>query len=183
MDRDALLELLKTRRSIRKFKPDPVPKEQVEMILEAARWAPSGDNAQPWRFVVVTDPEKIRRLGQLGGEGSGRRFKAEYVSGHMEKRLSTFKTEETKHRVYKRLVFSGSVTTTNRHGWALSPDGAHRAASRIISICSFGTGSGLNFRILRRVFKSSNNASLSIGHPLFTVLQTRREHFPCWQAL
>ena len=109
MDKDALLELLKTRRSIRKFKPDPVPKEQVEMILEAARWAPSGDNAQPWRFVVVTDPEKIRRLGQLGGEGSGRRFKAEYVSGHMEKRLSTFKTEETKHRVYKRLV-SGSVS-------------------------------------------------------------------------
>ena len=109
MDKGTLLEFLKTRRSIRKFKSDPIPEEHIEIILEAARWAPSGDNAQSWRFIVVTDPEKIKILGQLGGEGSGRRFKAEYVSGHMEKRLTTFKTEETRHRVYKRLV-SGAVS-------------------------------------------------------------------------
>jgi len=109
MDKEIFLEFLKTRRSIRKFKPDPIPEASVEAILEAGRWAPSGDNAQSWRFIVVTDPEKIKILGQLGGEGSGRRFKAEYVSGHMEKRLTTFKTEETRHRVYKRLV-SGSVS-------------------------------------------------------------------------
>ena len=109
MDKDLFLEFLKTRRSIRRFKPDPVPEEHIKIILEAARWAPSGDNAQPWRFVVVTDREKIKALGQLGGGGSGRRFKAEFVSGHMEKRLTTFKTEETKHRVFRRLV-SGSVS-------------------------------------------------------------------------
>lgn len=109
MDKETLLEFLKTRRSIRKFKPDPIPKEYVEAILEAGRWAPSGDNAQSWRFIVVTNPEKIKILGQLGGGGSGRRFKAEYVSGHMEERLTTFKTEETRHRVYRRLI-SGSVS-------------------------------------------------------------------------
>lgn len=57
MKYDDLLELVKTRRSIRKFKTDPVSNEDVDKILEAARWAPSGFNSQPWEFAVVRDPE------------------------------------------------------------------------------------------------------------------------------
>lgn len=53
MDYDSLLELVKNRRSIRRFKSDPIPDEQVEQIIEIARWAPSGYNMQPWEFVVV----------------------------------------------------------------------------------------------------------------------------------
>ena len=56
MNYDALLELVKKRRSIRRFKPDPVPDELVQKIIEVARWAPSGFNMQPWEFVVVKDP-------------------------------------------------------------------------------------------------------------------------------
>ena len=49
-----LLEAIKSRRSIRAFKPDPVPKEVLTELLDVARWAPSGANAQPWEFFVLT---------------------------------------------------------------------------------------------------------------------------------
>ena len=57
MDYDSFMELAKARRSIRRFKPDPIPDEYVDKIIEAARWAPSGYNTQPWDFVVVKDKE------------------------------------------------------------------------------------------------------------------------------
>jgi len=56
----SLLALLKSRRSIRRYRPDPVPDEMIEQLLEAGRWAPSASNRQPWAFVVVRD-EAIRR--------------------------------------------------------------------------------------------------------------------------
>jgi nitroreductase len=57
---DTLLALLKGRRSIRRYRPDPVPDEMVEQLLEAGRWAPSASNRQPWAFIVVRD-ETIRQ--------------------------------------------------------------------------------------------------------------------------
>ncbi len=57
MDYDGLLELVKNTRSIRRFKPDPVPEELVEKVIEVGRWAPSGFNSQPWEFVVVRKKE------------------------------------------------------------------------------------------------------------------------------
>lgn len=57
MDYAEFLDLVKHRRTIRRFKPDPVPDDCVEKIIEAARWAPSGFNMQPWDFVVIKDKE------------------------------------------------------------------------------------------------------------------------------
>src|SRR6266581_2008586 len=59
---DMLLKLVKTRHSVRKFKPDPIPDDTIEKILEVARWAMSGANSQPWEFVVVTDPAIKKQL-------------------------------------------------------------------------------------------------------------------------
>jgi nitroreductase len=59
-----LMDAIKKRRAIRKFKPDPVPETMMEQILEAARLAPSGVNAQPWKFKVVTDPAEKENLFQ-----------------------------------------------------------------------------------------------------------------------
>jgi nitroreductase len=53
---DEFLDLARNRRSIRKFKPDPIPDEYIQNILEAARWAMSGANGQPWEFIVVKEP-------------------------------------------------------------------------------------------------------------------------------
>jgi len=57
-------EAIKQRRSIRKFKPDPVPNEYINVLLDAARLAPSGSNAQPWRFKIVRDRETKEKLVQ-----------------------------------------------------------------------------------------------------------------------
>ena len=59
-----VLEAIKTRSRIRAYKPDPVPEEVLEEILEAGRWAPSAANSQPWEFIVFTDPEIKRRLAR-----------------------------------------------------------------------------------------------------------------------
>jgi nitroreductase len=58
------LALLKERRSIRRYKPDPVPDEMLAQVLEAGRWAPSASNRQPWVFVVVRDEAVRRELAQ-----------------------------------------------------------------------------------------------------------------------
>ena len=52
-----LLALFRSRRSIRFFKNDTIPDEHIKMILEAARWAPSPSNSQPWEFIVIRDPK------------------------------------------------------------------------------------------------------------------------------
>ncbi len=58
-----ILNLIKTRRSVREFTDEPVSDQEIEKILEAARWAPSGLNNQPWRFLVIKDKEKKDGLG------------------------------------------------------------------------------------------------------------------------
>lgn len=57
-----LFEAVERRRSIRKFKPDPVDPKDLKRILEAGHLAPSGSNRQPWHFIVVKDPEKKAAL-------------------------------------------------------------------------------------------------------------------------
>jgi len=58
-----VFEAIETRRSVRRYKPKPVPDEHLKQILEAARLAPSAGNRQPWRFVVVRRPELRKKLG------------------------------------------------------------------------------------------------------------------------
>jgi nitroreductase len=55
-------EAIERRRSIRKYKPDPVPDEHIMELIEAARLAPSGSNAQPWRFKIVRDEATRKKL-------------------------------------------------------------------------------------------------------------------------
>lgn len=57
-------DAIERRRSIRKFKPDPVPDECITAVLDAARLAPSGCNAQPWRFKIVTDSNTKTALSE-----------------------------------------------------------------------------------------------------------------------
>ncbi len=64
MCQDGIMHALLERRSIRRFTPDPVGPEILGALLEAARWAPSGLNNQPWRFVTV---EKREKLDELAG--------------------------------------------------------------------------------------------------------------------
>jgi nitroreductase len=58
-------EAMFTQRSIRRFRPDPIPIEDIRLILEAASKAPNGGNQQVARFLVVNDPALIREFGRL----------------------------------------------------------------------------------------------------------------------
>ncbi len=59
-----LYQVLHDRRSVRKYKSDPVPEEKLIRILEAARIAPSWSNMQCWRFIIVRDPETKKQLAE-----------------------------------------------------------------------------------------------------------------------
>ena len=61
-----------TRRSIRAFLNREIPKEELEQIVQAGLYAPSGHNYQTWRFTVVTDRKEIQRLAKIIGEKLGR---------------------------------------------------------------------------------------------------------------
>ena len=62
------LELVRSRRSIRRYKPDPIDPAVLTRILEAGSLAPSGNNTQPWRFIVVRDREMKERLCDVSGK-------------------------------------------------------------------------------------------------------------------
>ena len=56
----ALIDIIKQRKSVRKYLQRPIPRDIIEKCVEAARLAPSADNVQPWRFIVIDDPEYKR---------------------------------------------------------------------------------------------------------------------------
>lgn len=62
-----IITWMMSRRSIRRYKPDPVPPTLVEQLLIAAIWAPSAHNRQPWRFAVITRPETRHSLAMAMG--------------------------------------------------------------------------------------------------------------------
>ena len=85
------LEAIAQRRSIRKFKPDPLPEDTLQAIINAGIQAPSGKNRQPWRFVIVKEdqrPEMVRILregiakGKAEGDDPG---SSEYSAKIMER--------------------------------------------------------------------------------------------------
>ena len=63
-----IIKSLLNRRSIRRYRPDPVPQEFIEQLLTAASWAPSAHNRQPWRFAVITRPQVRHNLAAAMGQ-------------------------------------------------------------------------------------------------------------------
>jgi nitroreductase len=59
-----VFEVIRVRRSVREYRSEPIPDEKLEMILEAARLAPSADNRQPWRFVLVHDADRKKAVAR-----------------------------------------------------------------------------------------------------------------------
>ena len=63
-----LMEVVRLRRSVRKYRSDAVPQSEIDHVLEAARLAPSWANGQCWTFIVVTDPKVKHALAEAGNE-------------------------------------------------------------------------------------------------------------------
>ena len=62
-------ECVRSRVTVRSIKPDPVPDAVVRKLLRAGRWAPSSRNRQPWHFIVVSDAQMLKRLGEIATSG------------------------------------------------------------------------------------------------------------------
>ena len=65
----SFLDLANKRYSVRNYKNTPVPQENINRCIEAARLAPSACNSQPWKFIIVDDPELINELAKAAFEG------------------------------------------------------------------------------------------------------------------
>ena len=68
-DYDRLLELMRSRRSIRRFSDRAITREDIGRLIEAARWAPSNHNRQPWRFLVIEDKQQLNELADAVRRG------------------------------------------------------------------------------------------------------------------
>lgn len=64
IDGKSMLEIISARQSDRKYSNKPVEKEKLERIIEAGRISPSACNAQPWKFIIVTDPDLIKQVAK-----------------------------------------------------------------------------------------------------------------------
>jgi len=90
-----LLDLMKSRRSIRKYKKDPVPLEKIYKIMEAGRCAPSGANLQPWIYILVTDnklKEEIRKEAEWVERNFHKRAPSHLKKWFKEQKITTEKS-------------------------------------------------------------------------------------------
>ncbi len=67
-----IMDVLRTMRAMRRLKPDPVPRELLEQLVQAATWAPSAGDMQLYDFIVVTDRAQMAQLGRLWREAQGK---------------------------------------------------------------------------------------------------------------
>jgi nitroreductase len=104
-----ILDVITTRKSIRRYKADPIPDETLDKVLEAARWAPTGENYQPWRLIVIKDPETKNKIGDLARIGSGSRMTAWYCLGEMQERFAGIQDPVRRAEVL-RFMYSGEVS-------------------------------------------------------------------------
>lgn len=66
----SILKVIKERRSVRGYRPDPIPEEVLLRVLDAARFSPSGKNLQPWKFILVREETLKQRLVEASGSQS-----------------------------------------------------------------------------------------------------------------
>ena len=104
---DGLYDAMSTLRAVRKLRPDPIPDDVLERVLQAACWAPTGGNMQPWRVVVVTDPEVKQGLKDIYTPEWDK-----YIVGFM-KRLEGLPPEQL--APWERIAAAGNYLSEHLH--------------------------------------------------------------------
>lgn len=124
------LAVIRGRRSIRRYQDRPVPRSLIEQLLEAARWAPSAHNRQPWRFAVIADAARTAGLAAAMGE----RLRADLTADG----LLPDAIERQVRRSYERIttaplviVFFLSLAEMDRY-----PDSRRQDAERMMAVQS-----------------------------------------------
>ena len=133
-------ELLRRRRTVREFAPDPVPFELIELAIKTAATAPSGANQQPWQFVVVGNPEIKRRIREAAEaeeyENYHGRFPDEWLQA-----LAQFGTDW--HKDFLEIAPYLIVVFKQDYGLEGQPDGSERKVKHYYVNESVGIATGM----------------------------------------
>ena len=97
-----LIKIIKERRSVRRFTKDPIDKEVIREIIQAGRYAPSAENSQPWKFIVITNNDEIQQLS--------RRIKDELQKLIKRRWIARFSLKELKDEDTLRFLYAVSCT-------------------------------------------------------------------------
>lgn len=130
-----LLASVSTRRSIRRFATDPVPRAVVEDALRVAGTAPSGAHRQPWTWVVVTDPDTKARL-RAAAEEEERRFYAERATDEWLEALAPLGTDDVK----THLTDAPYVLVLFARGHEVLADGSTAKNYYVTESCALSAG-------------------------------------------
>ncbi len=153
-----ILEVIKTRRSIRKYKPAPVSEEEINKILEAGRWAPSANNSQPWRFIVLRSEEVRRKLADTLTRGKFLSQASLGIAVTINPRVSNHPVED------------GAAATQNM---LLE---AHSLGLGACWIGTYGSGDEESAKKVLNIPQDERLLSvIAIGHPAEAPQKTRRK--------
>jgi len=78
MDYEGFMEMIRSRRTTRFYKPDPLDDEIIHQVIEAGKWAPSGNNTQPFEIMVVDDGALIERIDKILSESAEPKLKQKF---------------------------------------------------------------------------------------------------------
>ena len=176
----SLFATLYTARALRRFKPDPIPDDVLFQLLDAAIRAPSGQNAQDWRFVIIRDPALKQRM-QEWSQTPWQRYTARYADDPAaidrlprSQRLSLRSVEHLVHHLAECPVVIAVLGLKGRHG---TPGGSTFPAVQNLLLAARALGLGgsvFNFPLsheaeLRAELKIPENnqiyCMLPIGYP------------------
>jgi len=166
-----VLDAIRGRRAIRQFRPEPVSGAALRQLVEAACWAPSAMNGQPWRFVVVTDESLIAEISE-----QSKRWMLEKESGFPEAdRLATLLREPGIHIFHHApalvVIAAPKGARWGIEGCTLAAENLMLAATSLdLGTCWVGLAEGwLNTEAGRAALQLPKDAqvvaSIAVGHP------------------
>jgi nicotinate-nucleotide--dimethylbenzimidazole phosphoribosyltransferase len=167
---ECVFETIHNRRSVRKYKSDPVPDEHVRKILEAARMAPTAGNQQPWKFLVIRDRQKLDALAQASIAFNLERAKGNQSEEELKdqkQKMEEYYTGALSATVYVVVLTDNqSVYPTYNHY-----DGPLAAANLMIAARALGYGTvfytdTFNEAVVKKVFNISDRYTCECVTPI-----------------
>ncbi len=161
-DQDAFLSVFSKRQTVRRYKPDPVPTDHIEKILDAARRGPTCMNQQPWKFLVIREKAKIDAMKKRSLDTLSKRF------DEIAQKSKDLKPEELERRKASAIRFTEGYFTAPVYvvvlvdseskcsGYALKHDGPIAVAYLMLAARAFGYGTayltdGISDEVTREV--------------------------------
>ncbi|MDF1531184.1 MAG: nitroreductase family protein [Methanosarcinales archaeon] len=134
-----VIETIRTRRCVREYKDDSIPDEDIEFLIDCARYAPSGFNIQPWSFLVVTNKEVKRNISERGKKSMIPLLEAiEHKTDKVQNFLTFLKTDGTDmfYNAPALVIILG-----NENAMTIDYDCAMAAQNMMLAAHSMGIGS------------------------------------------